>query len=236
LGLIGDIFFLYNKEKENELRQKYMHENVVCDRFGAENIEQLVAEGKAVMFDNKSQLNIYRERERHQSAFEVFDEWAQSEETQEFFKANQKRWNVREKVKDDLRRIKGELNAMKRPGIEGKTMKGEARKKRAARRKFLLTQKILKESELASVSAVQLVKTDDGWKYAKEILKDEYRRKILYDHTPRYYLTDLKGHRLGNYKEEMDMGYANDPYFYKLYLEDKEWEKMHQYDANVSRD
>ena len=99
------------------------------------------------------------------------------------------------------------------------------------RKEHLMHQKILKEAELKAVETITLIKTDEGWKYAKEIIKDNMREKVQYDYEPQYYLTDLKGRRLGNYKEEQEEGWAADPYLYRLYLEDKEWEKIYSPEA-----
>src|SRR5215207_3389405 len=191
LGMIGDIFFLYDKEKENELRQKYMHENVVCDKFDVDNVSQLVDEGKAVMFNNKLEFKRYKEKEYYENFKNVFDEWANSDETKEFHKANQRRWDYREKIKDEMRQIQNELDTLRRE-IHNKDIKlsKEAIVKRKDRKEYLKQQKIIKESEISSVTAVQLVRTDSGWKYAKEIIKDDYRRAKLYDYEPKYYLKE----------------------------------------------
>lgn len=225
LGLIGDLFFLYNKEKEMELRNHYAAEKVVCDKFGSESIDDMIKEGKAIMFDNKSQLEYYREKERHLRGYEVMMEWAESESAQAFFKKNGEKWKERQKIKDDLRKIKKELNILKGKGKGANlSMSKEEKIKYKRRRKYLLTQKIYRESALSSINAVQLVLTDTGWKYCKEILHNNLRNRVLYDYEPRYYLTDVYGNRLGNYKEELDLGVRDDPLFYRLYLEDKEWE------------
>lgn len=244
LGLLGDIFFLYNKEDEASLRRKYAFENVVCDRFDVDNVEELVAEGKAIEFNNKLELKRYREREYYSDMQKVFMEWAESEKTQEYLKASQRRWNHRSKLRKELDEIKNELaeidkvkQRLKKEG-DKKYARFKNKDKRNLRRKELLQQKILKESELRSANAVQMVKTDTGWKYCREIIKEDFRKyrqlesythvEIKYDYEPRYYLTDLAGRRLADYKEEKLMGdKINDPTFYRLYLEDKEWEKIY---------
>lgn len=239
LGILGDIFFLYDKNKEMELRRKYMYDKVVCDRYNVESIDELVKQGKAMVFNDKRDLKRYQEKLSYDTFKEVFDFWANSESTQAYFKASQKRWDYRTKVKKELDAIKDELAAFhKQKANDVHRLSGEARRKRAERRKYLLHQKILKESELNSVRAVQLVKTDTGWKYAKEIIKNSHRTAKLYDYVPHYYLTDLAGHRLADYKEEYDMRevLAKDPLFYRLYLEDKEWQKIHSKDANINKD
>lgn len=240
LGIIGDIFFLYNKEDEASLRRKYAFENVVCDRFDVDNVEQLVAEGKAIEFNNKLELKRYREKEYYSDMQKVFMEWAESEKTQEYLKASQRRWNHREKLRSELVIIRNELEAIKKFRKRkngGKYYTYNSNPVVSARRKELLHQKILKESELRSANAVQMVKTDTGWKYCREIIKEDCKYRTLasynpveikYDYEPRYYLTDLSGRRLADYKEERFMGdKINDPTFYRLYLEDKEWEKIY---------
>lgn len=228
LGLLGDIFFLYDKEKEAELRQQYMYENVVCDKFGVNSIEQLVEEGKAEIFNSTLEYKRYQEKKFYDAFNDVFNSWSNSESTQEYLKASQIRWNYRQKVKNELHEIKDELASFKREDSHWlRRLKGEERKKTLERRQYLIHQKILKESEISSINATQIVKTDSGYKYAKEIIKNDYRRVKLYNYTPQYYLTDLKGHRLADYKEENDLGVINDPLLYRLYLEDKEWEKIH---------
>ena len=147
--------------------------------------------------------------------------WAFHESTQTIVTKVQKRWNAREKVKTELRHIKQELGALK---ISHLDKPDQVRIKR--RKEYLQQQKILKESELKAIETIQIVKTDEGYKYVKEIISNNMREKIKYDYEPKYYLTDLKGRRLANYKEEQVTGVAQDPYFYRLYLEDKEWEKI----------
>jgi hypothetical protein len=234
LGMIGDIFFLYDKDKETELRQKYMHENVVCDKFDVENVSQLVEEGKAIMFENKLEMKRYEEQQCYERFCQVMDEWAASDSHQELMKAKQRRWDYREKIKKELRQAEDELRHLRKE-MHRKDIKftKEQIVQRNQRKEYLKQQKILKESEIASITAVEVVKTDSGWKYVKEIIQDDYRRRKLYNHVPKYYLTDLAGHRLADYKEEVDKGYINDPYFYKLYLEDKEWEKIYSKELEV---
>lgn len=214
LGMIGDIFFLYDKDKEKELRQKYLEEKIVCDRFGAQSIDEMVEKGEAIICHSRMEVERLKDKERYKALSDLLSEWAMSDETQKAVKVMKRKWLHREKLRKDIERIKKKL----------KSIKGHGKKHLKER---LKQQIILKESELESVKAVSIVRTDQGYKYCKEILEDWKRKDILYDYTPRYYLTDVKGHRLGNYWEEQKMGYVNDPYFYKLYLEDKEWEKIY---------
>jgi gluconate kinase len=226
LGMLGDLFFLYDKEKEMQLRQQYMHDNVVCDRFDVNSIQELIDNGDAKEFDSVKAVRNYMNQEHYQDLADDMKKWAFHESTQATVRAVQRKWNAREKVKDELRHIKQELGALQMHHLEKSE---QVRIKR--RKEHLMQQKILKEAELKSVETITLVKTDEGWKYAKEIIKDSMRKKIKCDYEPQYYLTDLKGRRLGNYKEEQELGYAADPVFYRLYLEDKEWEKIYSPEA-----
>lgn len=236
LGMMGDLFFLYDKDKEMALRQKYMQENIRCDRFDVEgenfDVKKMVEEGKAIMFDSELEFRRYQEKKSYQAFHEVFDSWTKSEPFQEYIKASTRKWNHRQKIRDELKQIKAELESISEDKRRYKTNPNssysdrEIVKKRNMRRKYLMQQKILKESEISSINATQVIKADNGYKYAKRIIKDDYRRSKL-ENEPRYYLTDLSGHRLADYKEENEMGYVNDPYIYRLYLEDKEWEKIY---------
>ena len=230
LGMLGDIFFLYDKEKEAELRQQYMFDNVQCDRFGIDNknIQELIEKGDVKAFDTKEDMQKHIDREHYDALLKQWQEWAMNDVTQEAVRLSQKKWARRDKLRHEVKKIKEEIVNMKVKG-KGNGFKGfteEERLYRRNKREFLVQQKILKESELKSVQTTSIVKTDTGFKFAKEIIKDSLRTKIHYDYEPTYYLTDVNGHRLANYKEEQQ--YRNDPHFYRLYLEDKEWEKMHQ--------
>ncbi len=220
LGMLGDIFFLYNKEKEMELRTQYMHDNIVCDRFGVEDVQELIDNGDAKEFDNVKQVRNFMDKEHYQDLFDSMKHWAFHESTQEIVRRVQRRWNAREKVNTELRHIKQELGALRMQHLDKPE---QLRIKR--RKEHLQQQKILKEAELKAIDTIQIIKTDEGYKYAKEIISDNMREKLKYEYEPKYYITDLKGHRLANYKEEQTTGVANDPYFYRLYLEDKAWEK-----------
>lgn len=227
LGMLGDLFFLYDKEKEMQLRQQYMHDNVVCDRFDVNNIQELIDNGDVKEFDNPKQVRNYMDQEHYQDLVDDMKKWAFHESTQSTIRAVQRKWNAREKVKDELRHIKQELGALRMQHLDKSE---QIRIKR--RKEHLMQQKILKEAELKAVDTITLIKTDEGWKYAKEIIKDNMREMgQQYDYEPQYYLTDLKGRRLGNYKEEQEQGWAADPHFYRLYLEDKEWEKIYSPEA-----
>jgi hypothetical protein len=241
LGIIGDLFFLYDKQKESELRHKYAAEKIVCDKFGSKSIDELVDEGKAIVFNTTRQVDEYRQKENWQKyTFSILDEWAKSEKTQEYFRANERNWTIRAQLRNEIKEIKKELQyySDKYPRYKKaeEYQKTDPKMKKAIekRRKQLLQKKILKEAELASAKAVQLVKTDTGWKYVKQILLDNLREKVLFDHEPTYYLTDPAGHRLADYKEELE--YMHDPQFYRLYLEQKEWEKIYSKETNTNTD
>ena len=224
LSLLGDIFFLYDKDKERELRQQYMFDNIQCDRYGDivnnMDVDELVGSGQAKLFDNKRDLEKYMQEESYKKLVESCKAWAMSGETQERVRIVQKKWDKRKQIHDEILQIKDELKAM---GPKFR-QKGHKRNEMRQRRQKLMHEKVLKESELKAVETITLVKVDDGWRFAKEILENSQRTKVQYDYEPTYYLTDLNGRRLGNYKEEREMGYDKDPYFYRLYLEDKAWE------------
>jgi hypothetical protein len=225
IGLLGDIFFLYDKQKEAELRRQYAFENIVCDKMGS-TLDELKEDGTVKEFATTSELKHYMEKEHYEAVAEQMKIWAMSDKTQEYVKAVNRKWDRRNRLRQDIRKIKEELKNL-RVGSVGRPNKELTEEQKRARRykEFLRQQRILKESELSSVEAISLVKTDMGWKYAKEIILNNRRQQINYDYEPTYHLTDLSGRRLGNYKEEQQ--YVNDPYFYRLYLEDKEWEKIY---------
>ena len=82
LGMLGDIFFLYDKEKEMDLRQQYMHDNIVCDRYDVQNIEELVEKGEAKEFDNMKQVKNYMDHEHYKGLVEHMMQFANDEHIQ----------------------------------------------------------------------------------------------------------------------------------------------------------
>ena len=80
--MLGDLFFLYDKEKEMQLRTQYMHDNVVCDRFDVSYIQELIDSGDVKEFDNPKQVRNYMNQEHYQDLADDMKKWAFHEDTQ----------------------------------------------------------------------------------------------------------------------------------------------------------
>jgi hypothetical protein len=213
LGMIGDLFFLYNKDKERELRTKYMHDKIVCDKYGVSDIQELVDKGKAVAIDytDRKDLEEKLEQERVKAVNEILTSWALDPRTQDYFALLHERWKNRTNIKEELKRVRVELRNVKGPGYN-------------RIRRDLVGRKILLESQLDAAKTTQIVKIDSGYHFVRQVLKDEATKKITeaeYEE-PRYYLSDINGKRLHSYKD--------DPEFSEQYLKGKYWERKRKLD------
>jgi hypothetical protein len=213
LGMLGDLFFLYDKDKERELRTQYMHDNIVCDKYGVNDVQELVDQGKAIAIDftDRDDLKEKIEKERVKAVSEMMMSWAMDPRVQGYFDLLKERWRNRANIKEELRKIREEIRNNKGPG-------------RNARHKDLLGRRLLLESQLNAAKTTQIVKIDNGFHFVRQILKDESRKKITseYYDEPRYYLSDINGKRLASYKD--------DPEFSEMYLKGKYWEQKKKLD------
>lgn len=222
LGMIGDIFFLYDKDKEQDLRQKYMHDKIVCDKYDIDNVQELIDQDKATIIEYTDSKDLKKQirKEQEKAIHEIFKGWALAPETQKYFDKLKIRWQHREHIKKELIKIKQEIALLKEEFRNAKSK--EEKRDIRTRRRLLLAEKIKTESKINSISATQLVRVDNGWEFCRQILKDEYRKHATptpaeerYNVDPRYYLTDLEGKRLQSYKDDFE--------FRDLYLKGKYW-------------
>lgn len=245
LGIIGDVFFLYNKDKERELRLQYYNDNIACDAKDMNFIKQMIDEGKEMrVFKDKYELMRETKKERWHEYESVIHSWIKSKEGSDMVKALDYKFMLREKEKQELRSIKEEL---KNTTINRDTflnISTEEKASRVKRRRDLMHQKVLLESKLNSINATTVVQTDTGWAYARQIIKENNLKKkerelvgldgqLDVEGGERYYLTDVEGKRLGNYKEEYDLGFKEyDEQYRRLYLEDKIWHLQQKINSN----
>jgi hypothetical protein len=212
LGMLGDIFFLYNKEKEHDLRVKYMHDNIVCDRFGVNSIGELVEQGKASIIEFSDHWDLKRKikNEHIKATSELLTKWALTPETQKYFDLLKERWRNRENIKEELQEVKQEL----------KNLKGRGH---TERRKALLARKILLESQLNATKTTHIVRVDNGYRFVREVIKQNRIKDPTTDYEePRFYFSDINGKRLVSNKD--------DPEFYELYIKGKYWENKKKMD------
>lgn len=218
LGMLGDIFFLYDKDKEANLRQKYMHDKILCDKYDVNNLEELAEKnnGTIIEYTDSQDLQKKLAKEHEKITFKIFEQWALEPETQKYFDKLRQRWQYRHTIKTELAKIKEKLAELRE---EYKNAKSRQEKNEInVRRRILIGEKIKTESRINSISATQLVRVDNGWEFCREIIKDEHRKSkppdVKYT-DPRYYLTDLDGKRLQSYKDDFE--------FRDLYLKGKYW-------------
>jgi hypothetical protein len=214
--MIGDLFFMYNKDKERELRTKYMHDKIVCDRFGVSDVQELVDQGKAISIDftDKEDLKRKMAQENRKAVSELMMEWAMDPRAQVYFDKLRERWRNRENIKQELKRVRLEIRNTKGPGSTNI-------------RKDLFARKILLESQLNAAKTTQIVKIDNGYHFVRQILKDEGHKRITTEanyEEPRYYLSDINGKRLQMYNAK------DDPEFAEMYLKGKYWEQKKKMD------
>lgn len=247
LGIMGDIFFLYNKDKERELRVQYYNDNIACDAKDMSFIKKMINEGTEMrVFKDKQELMRETRKERWHKYESVVHSWIRSKEGSEMVKALDYKFMIREKEKQELRSIKEELKNMTINREKYLNISIEEKANRVKRRRDLMHQKILLESKLNSINATTVVQTDTGWAYARQIIKENYFNKkerelvgldgqLDIEGGERYYLTDVEGKRLGNYKEEYDLGFKEyDEQYRRLYLEDKIWHLQQKINSNYN--
>lgn len=245
LGIMGDVFFLYNKDKERELRIQYYNDNIACDAKDMSFIKKMINEGVEMkVFKDKQELMRETRKERWQEFETVMHSWIKSKEGSDMVKALDYKFMIREKEKQELRSIKEELENMNINRDTYLNISSEEKQSRIKRRRDLMHKKVLLESKLNSINATTVVQTDTGWAYARQIIKENNLKKkerelvgldgqLDVEGGERYYLTDVEGKRLGNYKEEYDLGFTEyDEQYRKLYLEDKLWQLQQEINSN----
>lgn len=178
LGIIGDIFFMYDKEKEKELRRMYAEQNIVCDRFSdPDNIGLLDDDAFTDLRTRKRALKKYYD------AFNQFMNQKAAEKDEDKEQETIRNWEKRDKLKYEVEQIEDELIALnrerkrvwdydKRYNKLHSDEQKERTRKRKERAAYLRLQKKLKIAELENVSAVRMVFTDQGMNHTDDVLNE----------------------------------------------------------------
>ncbi len=183
LGIIGDIFFLYDKEKEKELRRMYAEQNIVCDRFSdPDNIGLLDDDDDDTFTDLRARK---RALKKYYNAFNQFmNQKAAVEKDEDKEQETIRNWEKRDKLKYEVEQIEDELVALYKERMRWNSSKQhnmldtssdehkEKARKRNERARYLRIQKQLKIAELENVSAVRMVFTDKGMNHTDDVLNE----------------------------------------------------------------
>lgn len=181
LGLLGDIFFLYDKEKERDLRLHYYHDHIACDYNDMEFIKKSIDEGKEMkIFNSHEEMRREISKEGKTYLGSVIENWINSPKGGEFIKIMNYKWIRQEKYRDGIRAIHQELKSMrntkKENEIKNIKITKEEQERQTSRRKQLLNEKILLESKLDAVNSTKIVETDTGYAYARQIIQEKARK------------------------------------------------------------
>lgn len=228
LGLLGDIFFLYDKEKERELRYEYYQDNILCDKQDVEYVKQIIEEHRnsnQFVYTNKQPDMIelspnesitrsfaLKQANKDFNPKTIIESWVErdTEETRDYFDKVSKQWKIRELERQNVERLKQLLKDNEKLRESGRT------------RQEVITEKVIAESKLDSVNAATITKTDKGWRYCREIVREHMPTKMEEKYY-RYHLCDEYGRLITE----------DNPYTYDDWLHDNIMREAEYYGYDI---